>query len=180
MPQSSAEDGPSRRSALKLVGSGLAAVAAGSSVGLAERGSSSKAADAATERSPNSNAAPQATAAVEEQVETIGVSIESQSPHHGTVYVEEVTVPESGFVAIHDASFFLEGQILGVSAPLAAGTYQNLPVVLDEMPDEPLTVSAIPHRDTPSDGTFTHPEDGDNPFIGEDGVVHDTATLQPE
>lgn len=182
MPQSPAQDGPSRRGALKLVGAGLAAVGVGSSVGLAESDRSSGAATDAKERSPNQHAATQATAAVEKQTETeaVTVTIDDQSPHYGTVYVADVTLPEAGFVALHDASFFIEGQVLGVSAPLPAGTYQNLPIVLDEMPEKTLNVAAIPHQDAPSDGVFTHPEDGDTPFVGESGVVHDIAELQPE
>jgi hypothetical protein len=111
---------------------------------------------------------------------TADVTFGDQSPHYRTVYVADVTLPDDGFVALHDASFFTEGPVVGVSQPLDAGTYSNLPVEFDEMPDSPLTVAAILHRDTPSDGVFTHPDDGDTPYVGEDGVVYDTATISPE
>lgn len=166
MVSNPARNGPSRRRTLKLFGSGLAAVGLGASTGLAQSDATSTGETAST-----SDAQPASDASV---------AFEDQSPHYRTVYVEEVTLPDDGFLALHDASFFVEGPVVGVSAPLPAGTYTNLPVELDELPDEPLSVAAIPHQDTPSDGVFTHPNDGDTPYIGEYGVVNDTATIRPE
>ncbi|WP_139246760.1 DUF7282 domain-containing protein [Halogranum amylolyticum] len=161
---------PSRRQALKLFGSGLAAVGLGATTGLAESDTESTTESEATAESE--------TESTTESEAT--VTLEDQSPHYRTVTVATVTLPDDGFVAVHDASFFTEGPVLGVSAPLSAGEYHKLPIVLDELPDGPLTVAAIPHEDTPSDGVFSYPEDGDAPYVGEGGVVHDYATLQPE
>jgi hypothetical protein len=188
MAHTPAGDGLSRRRALELFGAGLATVGISSATGLAESDPES-AAGAGTgggPQSPNGHAAADADAAVEDQspksTSTTGaaVTFEDQSPHYRTVFVAEVTLPDDGFVALHDASLFTEGPVVGVSPALEAGTYTNLPVQLDELPDGPLNVAAIPHEDTPSDGVFTHPDDGDTPYVGEDGVVHDIAEIRPE
>ena len=187
MSQSPARDEPSRRSALKLVGAGLAAVGVGSSTALAKSGT------AATERtsdvrsgSPDGKLADGVITAPETEDEqdtaqaAMNVTFEDQSPYHGTVYVAEATLSKGGFIALHDASFFQEGPVMGVSEPLSAGTYTQLPVSLDEVPDESHAVSAIVHHDTPSDGVFSYPEDGDKPVVDDNGVVADFGTLSPE
>ena len=154
MDQHATQDGTSRRAALKLFGAGLATVGLGASSGLAQSDT--------------------------ESTTDATVTFDDQSPHYRTVTVAEVTLPDDGFVVLHDASFFTEGPVLGVSPPLSAGTYRNLPVQFDEVPDGPLTVAAIPHQDTPADGEFTYPDDGDAPYVGEDGAVYDLAEIRPE
>ncbi|SFK65140.1 Tat (twin-arginine translocation) pathway signal sequence [Halogranum rubrum] len=146
---------PSRRQALKTLGAVVATVGIGSTTAVADQDTSS------SEEAP-------------------AVTIEDQSLHNGTVYISEATLPEDGFVALHNASSILEGPVLGVSAPLTEGSYSRLPIELDEYPDKPLTVAAIVHRDTPSDGVFTFPEDGDNSIVDDGLLTYDSAQMNPE
>lgn len=148
-------DGSSRRDALKVFGTGLAAVGVGSAVGAAE----SVDADATTDAA---------------------VVFEDQEYHYGTVSVAEAVLPVDGFVVLHALGTESEEPIVGVTPPLQRGTYRNLPLELDPYPEGPLTLAAVIHRDTPSDGVFTFPSDGDMPYVGDDGVVYDIAAVRPE
>lgn len=147
--------GSSRRDALKLFGTGLAAVGVGSAVGAAESADVNATADAA-------------------------IVFEDQEYHYGTVSIAEAVLPVDGFVVLHALSSESEEPIVGVTPPLEEGTYRNLPLELDPYPEGPLTLAAVVHRDTPSDGVFTFPSDGDMPYIGDDGVVYDVAHVRPE
>jgi hypothetical protein len=71
----------------------------------------------------------QATVAVGEDTdETAAVDFDNQSFDGESVTVDSVTVPEGGFVAIHNES----GAVIGVSESLEAGTTENVEVPLFE------------------------------------------------
>jgi hypothetical protein len=146
---------PSRRDTLKVMGTTLMAAGVGTTTSAASSDDT-------------------------EPTQKASLTFADQSPHYGTVYVTDVTLPEDGFIALHDASFFTEGPVIGVSPPLAKGTYSKLPVEFYEYPDGPLTVAAMAHQDTPSDGVFTYPDDGDQPFFNDGTAVHDTAWISPD
>lgn len=168
MSPNPARNALSRRQTLKALGATVATVSISSTASLAsDEGASDSSSNTPTDELTESSTVPK-------------VTIDDQSPHFGTVYVSDVAVPDTAFVAIHDASSFLEGPVLGVSAPLEAGTYPHLPVSLETYPADELSVAAIVHKDAPSDGVFTYPDSGDRPFIDDDGLVHDTARLAPD
>jgi hypothetical protein len=126
------------------------------------------------------------------------VTFESQTIDGETVTVESVTVPDGGFVAIHDSSL-LDGavveSVIGVSAYLEPGTHEDVEVTLFEGVDgadfdtdsleEDDTLIAMPHRDTDGDEEYDFVQnDGgnDGPYT-EDGeaVVDDAeATVEDE
>jgi hypothetical protein len=63
-----------------------------------------------------------------DDTETAAVDFDNQSTNGETVTVDSVTVPDGGFVAIHNES----GAVIGVSESLEAGTTENVEVPLFE------------------------------------------------
>lgn len=140
-----------RRSVLKTVGVGVAAT------GLASGA-------AAADESADAQATP-------------SIEFDDQSVHHGTVYVEEATLPDGGFVALHHADSFSMGDVVGVSAPLRADTYQTLPIEIESLASGTHAVNAVLHHDSPHDGEFAFPDDGDEPLVVDGELVDDFAQI---
>ncbi|PSQ42915.1 hypothetical protein BRD14_03865, partial [Halobacteriales archaeon SW_5_68_122] len=74
--------------------------------------------------------------------------------------VDDVYLPEGGFVAIHDASVNNGGadvlkSVRGTSGYLEAGNHSNVTVTLDEPLEEDQTLVAMPHRDTNDDRKYS-------------------------
>jgi hypothetical protein len=124
------------------------------------------------------------------------ITFENGTTEGETVTIESVTVPDGGFVAIHDASL-LDGEVvssvIGVSAYLEAGTHEDIEITLFEGVDgttfdqehleEEGALIAMAHRDTDSDEEydFVQNEGGnDDPYTENDEAVVDTATLSVE
>ena len=124
------------------------------------------------------------------------ITFENGTTEGETVTIESVTVPDGGFVAIHDASL-LDGEVvssvIGVSAHLEAGTHEDIEITLFEGVDgttfdqehleEEGALIAMAHRDTDSDEEydFVQNEGGnDDPYTENDEAVVDTATLSVE
>jgi hypothetical protein len=107
----------------------------------------------------------------------------SDQPSTGeSVLVSNVTLPEGGFVVIHDESL-LEGDVtesvIGASEFLDAGTHENVRIEFDE-PIGNGTVIAMPHRDTDNDENFRFVEtDGsvDGPYTVNETAVTDPANV---
>jgi len=102
------------------------------------------------------------------------------------VVVDDVYLPEGGFVAIHDASVNNGGEdvlksVRGTSGYLEAGNHSNVTVTLDEPLEEDQTVVAMPHRDTDGDRAYSFVSSGgevDGPSTTEEGdIVVDTAEV---
>ncbi|MEF8808395.1 MAG: hypothetical protein V5A17_01700 [Natronomonas sp.] len=90
------------------------------------------------------------------QGEAADATISQQTSGGTTVVVEEVTVPEGGFVTIHDSTVLDGGEavltsVRGASDYLEPGTHENVTVTLDEPLEEDDTLVAMPHRDTDGD-----------------------------
>ena len=124
------------------------------------------------------------------------ITFENGTTEGETVTIESMTVPDGGFVAIHDASL-LDGEVvssvIGVSAHLEAGTHEDIEITLFEGVDgttfdqehleEEGALIAMAHRDTDSDEEydFVQNEGGnDDPYTENDEAVVDTATLSVE
>ncbi|CQR48800.1 PAS fold protein [Haloferax massiliensis] len=122
-------------------------------------------------------------AAAAAQQETTAVSFENQATGGTTVTVDSVTLPEGGFVTIHDASVTdgnVLGSVVGSSAYLSAGTHEDVTVHLDEPIDESGTFVAMPHMDTDGDRVYSFVAangEADGPYTADGSAVVDTATV---
>jgi PGF-CTERM protein len=90
---------------------------------------------------------------------TANVTINDQTRIGGDlVVIESGDLSDGGFIAIHEGG--PGGPIIGSSKLLAAGSFSDLPIALDEPISENSTLVAMPHFDRPSDGFFRF--DGQN------------------
>jgi hypothetical protein len=114
---------------------------------------------------------------------TADVRIEDQTSGGTTVSVAEVSLPEAGFVAIHDASLSdgeVLGSVVGSSGHLAAGTHEDVTVQLSQPLDEDAQLVAMPHEDTNDDRIYSFvAENGnvDGPFTADGNAVTDAAEV---
>ncbi|WP_407036744.1 DUF7282 domain-containing protein [Halovalidus salilacus] len=79
------------------------------------------------------------------------VTFEDQESNGTSVVVDEVTVNEGGFVAIHNSSLLAGdaiGSVIGSSEYLEEGTHEDVEVELNESLEENETLVAMPHQDT--------------------------------
>ena len=136
------------------------------------------------------------TAQVQQQdAENASVTFEDQSVENGTVTVANVTVPEGGYVAIHNDSLQdgqAVGSVVGVSEYLEPGTHENVTVTLYEdvpgadfenatMPEGTETLIAMPHQETSeemagNETTTTEDGVGENQTTTDDGQNDTTTT----
>ncbi|WP_336035522.1 DUF7282 domain-containing protein [Halobacterium yunchengense] len=137
--------------------------------------------------------APAADAATAVQPANASVTFSNQSVDDGAVTVESVTLPEGGYVTVHDSGL-LEGDalgsVVGVSEYLEPGTHDDVTVPLyegvegvdfeDAAPTGEQTLVAMPHLETTGDETFDFvASDGedDGPYVANETVVTDEATV---
>jgi len=115
------------------------------------------------------------------------VAFADQAAANGTVTVENVTVPEGGYVVIHDDAL-LEGDalgsVVGASAYLEAGSHENVSVALFEgvagvdfgnesAPNGTETLIAMPHEETSGDNETYD-------FVASDGADDGPYTVDGE
>ncbi|QLC33073.1 PGF-CTERM sorting domain-containing protein [Halarchaeum sp. CBA1220] len=113
------------------------------------------------------------------------VSFSNQSSGGTVVTVDSVTLPDGGFVAIHDASVTegnVLGSVVGTSQYLAAGTHESVEVRLDEPLSElgTRTLVAMPHADSDGDRAYTFVASNgetDGPYTAGGSAVVDTASV---
>jgi hypothetical protein len=113
------------------------------------------------------------------------VTLTNQTRTGRSVFVDEATLPEGGFVVLSEAG--PNGSVVGVSLPLAAGTHEGK-VTLRGVPGSDLnrtqlgantTLVATPHRDSNNNSRF----DGllepgtDEPYTRNASPVADRATV---
>jgi hypothetical protein len=82
---------------------------------------------------------------------TATVQFKKQSTNGTTVTVQSVSLPDGGYVAIHDLREQKEdaiGNVIGVSGYLKAGTHKNVPVGLFEVPGGHFRPSVLQHNQT--------------------------------
>lgn len=118
----------------------------------------------------------------EEAPPVAGVTFTDQESDGTRIVIDEVTVPEGGFVAIYDERLItgedlLEG-IRGVSSFLDPGSHDRVEVALDDPITETQRLWAIVHRDTNDTREFvTSTGDEDEPYAGETTLVMDDACI---
>ena len=120
----------------------------------------------------------------EEVPPAAGVTFTDQNSDGTRVAIDEVTVPEGGFVAIYDERLItgedlVEG-IRGVSSFLEAGSHDPVAVTLDDPITETQRLWALVHRDTNDTREFDFGAtagDEDKPYEGETTLVMDDACI---
>jgi len=112
-------------------------------------------------------------------------TIEQQTSGGHTVVVDEVTVPDGGFVTIHDSTVLDGGaatftSVRGSSEYLEPGTHEDVEVTIDEPLAENDTLVAMPHRDTDGDQIYrfvSSSGEADGPYTADGEAVVDTAEV---
>jgi len=110
----------------------------------------------------------------ETATENSTVTFDNQTSDGATVVVNQTTMPEGGFIAIHladnvtAASFNdLEnvsiGPVIGNSSYLEAGTHENVTVELNRSINESQPLIAMNHQDTNDNQVYDFPE-ADDPY----------------
>ena len=127
-------------------------------------------------------------AAAPENTTTDGaaVAIEPQTTNGTNVTVASVTLPEGGFVAIHNQSYqssenLSVESVVGASQYLSAGQHQDVEIVLDEPIAENQTITARATRDGNSNQQFDYVSSQgflDTAYSGGPGAVDDSATVR--
>lgn len=120
------------------------------------------------------------------------VTFDDQTTGGKTVTVDSTTLPDGGYVAIHDSRLndgkALES-VVGVSTYLEAGTHEDVDVTLFDVKgakfdvemlreDQPLV--AMPHRETSGNETYEFVSSGgkaDGPYTKDGGAVVDSASV---
>jgi PGF-CTERM protein len=123
--------------------------------------------------------------AVAAQQSSANASISEQTTGGQTVVVDEVTLPDGGFVTIHDATVLDGGEsvftsVRGTSSYLESGTHENVTVKIDEPLKEDGTYVAMSHKDTDGDRIYTFVSSGgaaDGPYTADGSAVVDTANV---
>jgi PGF-CTERM protein len=116
------------------------------------------------------------------QSEGAAVTFSNQTTGGDTVTVDSVTLPDGGYVTIHDASV-TEGNVLGsvagTSTYLEPGTHDNVTVsLIDEASDG--TYVAMAHRETDGDRTYSFVSSNgetDGPYTADGSPVIAQANL---
>jgi hypothetical protein len=127
-------------------------------------------------------------AAAPENTTTDGaaVAIEPQTTNGTNVTVASVTLPEGGFVAIHNQSYQSSENlsvetVVGASQYLSAGQHQDVEVVLDEPIAENQTITARATRDGNSNQSFDYVSSQgflDTAYSEDGTAVEDTASIE--
>lgn len=128
------------------------------------------------------------SAAAAENTTTDGaaVAIEPQTTNGTNVTVASVTLPEGGFVAIHNQSYQSSENlsvetVVGASQYLSAGQHQDVEIVLDEPIAENQTITARVTRDGNSNQSFDYVSSQgflDTAYSEDGTAVRDTASIE--
>jgi hypothetical protein len=120
--------------------------------------------------------------------ETATVAFDDQEGDGSTVTVASTSLPDGGYVAIHDATLLdgnVVGSVVGASTYLPAGESENVSVTLDEPITESQTLIAMPHRETnqtndTANATYdfvTSNGTDDGPYLDNGSAVTDDANV---
>jgi len=118
--------------------------------------------------------------------EAATVTFDDQSSSGEAVLVTSASLPDGGFVTIHDDTVADDpvGSVRGTSDYLEAGTSDNVNVTLDDPIEETGQFFAMPHRDTNGNEVYdfvTSEGTEDAPYFnGDDQIVLDGAQVSVE
>jgi len=143
--------------------------------------------DSTTDVETNAVAAQETTTAADDEGETASVTINEQETEGDQVVIESATLPEGGFIAIHDSSVAEAplSSVLGNSVYLEPGTHENVTITLARPIEESQTLIAMPHLDTNDNEVYdfvlsTGELDGPYTVDGEVLVDQAEVTLEQE
>ncbi|MDF9743963.1 MSCRAMM family adhesin SdrC [Natrinema sp. S1CR25-10] len=111
------------------------------------------------------------------QDDQAAVTFDAQTSGGSTIVVDEVTLPEGGFVTIHDSSLGdgeTLGSVVGSSAYLEAGTHENITVDLEKPISEDDTLFAMAHTDSDDDRVYSFVSsngEADGPYTVDGDIV---------
>ncbi|TSD15843.1 PGF-CTERM sorting domain-containing protein [Haloglomus irregulare] len=113
------------------------------------------------------------------------VSISNQTSGGTVVTVEEVYVPDGGFVTIHDERLAEGGEgvlssVRGSSQYLSPGNHSDVRVRLNDPIRDDSAVIAMPHRDSDGDRAYEFVSGNaevDGPYTADGEIVTDSATV---
>jgi hypothetical protein len=108
---------------------------------------------------------------------TASVTFTNQLSFGSAVTVDEVTLSDGGFVAMHRDN--ASGTVIGNSDYLETGSHSDVEITLDSTLDEDTTLVAMPHQDTDGDEQFEF-ESGssvDEPYTENGTAVTDSAAI---
>jgi PGF-CTERM protein len=114
------------------------------------------------------------------------VFADQEAANDGTrVVVESATLPDGGFVVIHNESLMdgdVRSSMIGVSENLDAEQSEDIEISLANRIDETQTLYAVLYRDTDDDGDFEYEGVGattDQPYLDDSGsAIFDNAEVQ--
>jgi len=140
-----------------------------------------------TTAAETTTAAPADETATEAPADEASVAFENQSSNGTAVVIDSVTVPEGGFVVVHDTGL-IEGDVVesmrGSSEFLESGTHRNVTVDLDASLNESQRLVGVLYRDSNENETFdyvTSNRTADGPYTRDDGVaINDRANVTVE
>jgi PGF-CTERM protein len=118
-----------------------------------------------------------------ELIDTANVTMADDVSGGNLVTVDEVFLPEGGFVTAHDGNVSDDalGSVRGTSEYLGPGYHRNVHVVLDDpFTGDNATVVPMAHEDTNDNEEYdfvTSEGQDDGPYTDDDGAVIDQATL---
>jgi len=119
----------------------------------------------------------------ETTTDAASVTFDAQTSGGTTVTVDEVTLPDGGFVTIHDSGLGdgdTLGSVVGTTAYLEEGTHENVTVTLDEPLSEDDTLHAMAHQDTDGDRAYTFVSSNgqaDGPYTADGDIVMQNADV---
>ena len=116
-----------------------------------------------------------------QQANGASVSFENVTTGGDTVTVSSVTLPDGGYVTIHDDTLSNDtlGSVAGTSAYLGPGTHENVTVTLTD-PVDTGTYTAMAHQETDGDRTYEFVASNgttDGPYTVDEEIVLDSATV---
>ncbi len=91
-----------------------------------------------------------------------------------TVVVDSVTLPNGGYVVIHNSN----GDVVGHSDYLSAGTHENVTVTLDTQLTTSQKLTAMAHKDTNGNQQYDSGETNDTPYMTDGSPVTDVGCIQ--
>ncbi len=108
--------------------------------------------------------------------EQASVTFTSQTSGGSTITVDEVTLPDGGFVTIHDSTVSDDalGSVVGTSTYLEAGTHENVTIRLSEPLSESGDYVAMAHKDTNDNRAYefvSSNAEADGPYTADGGAV---------
>jgi len=106
---------------------------------------------------------------------TASVNFEDQESDGSSVLVDSVTLPDGGYVVIHESDGGAPGPVLGNSSYLSAGTSTDVAVTLDSPISEDQELIAMAHTDD-GDQQYEFPN-ADGPYTTNGSPVIDAALI---